>query len=77
MVMLETKDTTLCTGFLIYGGQVTCFIDFTNIDTSVWLGFVDPKSQRGGSQSVHTDVFVEAKEIDYVNIFVEEAIATK
>ena len=35
MVMLETKDTTLCTGFLIYGGQVTCFIDFTNIDTSV------------------------------------------
>ena len=67
----------MCTGFLLCGGKATCFTDSTNIDTSVQVGFVDPKSQRGGSQSVHTDVFVEAKEIDYVNIFVEEAIATK
>ena len=34
MVMLATKDTTVCTGFIIYGGHATCFTDSTNIDKS-------------------------------------------
>ena len=54
-----------------------CFTDFTNIDTTGWVGFVDTKSQRGGSQSVHTDVFAEAGETYYVNPLVEKAIAMK
>ena len=58
MVMLTTKDTTTCTGLLIYGGQTACFTDSTNIDTSGWVGFVDPSTQIGNSQSVHTNVFV-------------------
>ena len=56
MVMLTTKGTTVCKGFLLYGGQATCFADSTNIDRSGWVGFVHPDNQRGGSQSVHTDV---------------------
>ena len=67
VVMLATKYTTVCTRFLLYGAQATCFTDSTNIDTSVWLGFLDPKTQRGGIQSVHTNVFLEAGEINYVN----------
>ena len=34
-------------------------------------------TQRGDSQSVHTDVFVEAGETDSVNYLLEKAIATK
>ena len=56
MVMLTTKDTSVCTGCLLYGGQKACFIDSTNIDTSGLVGFVDPNTQRGGSKSVQTDV---------------------
>ena len=42
MVMLTIKDTTVCTGFLLYGGQTTCFTYSANIDTSGWVSFVDP-----------------------------------
>ena len=44
MVMLTTKDTDVCTGFLLYGAQATCFTDSTNIDTSMLVGFVYPKT---------------------------------
>ena len=58
MVWLSTKDTTVCTGLLLYGGQAACFTDSANSERSGWMGFVDQNSQRGGSQSVHTDVLV-------------------
>ena len=74
MVMLTTKDITVCTGLWLYGGQKAYFTDSTNIDTTVWGGFVDPKSQRGDSQRVHTDVFVEAGETYYVNLLVERPL---
>ena len=45
MVMLTTKDTTMCTEFLIYGGKTAYFIDSTNIDTTGWVVFVDPKKK--------------------------------
>ena len=77
MLMLATKDTTACTGFLLYGVQATCFTDSTNIDTSVWVGFVDTNNQRGGLYRVHTDVFVKAGETDYVNPLEEKANAMK
>ena len=77
MVMLTTKDTTVFTRFLLYGGQTACFTDSTNIDTSGWVGFVDPKTQRGVRQSIHTDVFVEAGETNYVNPLVDKANAMK
>ena len=77
MVMLTTKDITLSAGFLLYGGQTACFTDSTNIETSGWVGFVDPKTKIGGSQRVHTDVFVEDEETDYVNPLAEKANAMK
>ena len=77
MVMLSTKNTTVCTGFLFYGGQTACFTDYTNIDTRGWVGFVYPMKQRGDIRSVHTDALVEAGETDYVNPLEEKAIATK
>ena len=73
ILVLARKDTTVCTGFLLYGGQTACFTDSTNIDTSVWVGFVEPKIQRGCSQSVHTDVFKEAGVTYYVNPLMEKA----
>ena len=48
----------MCTGLLLYGGQAACFTDSANSERSGWMGFVDQNSQRGGSQSVHTDVLV-------------------
>ena len=52
-------------------------MDSTNIDTSVWVGVVYPKTKIWGSKSVHTNLLVEAGETDYVNPLVEKAIATK
>ena len=63
----------MCTGFLLYGAHTACFTHSTNIATSGWVGFVDPRSQRGGSQSVHTDAFVEAGETEYVNVLTDNA----
>ena len=56
---------------------MACFTDSTNIDTSGWVGSGDTTSQRGDSHSVHTDVFAEAGETDYVNTLVEKSIAMK
>ena len=75
IILLETKDTTVCTGFMLYGGQATCFTYSTNIDTSVWVGFIDPNTWRGGSQSVHTNVLIEAEETYNVNPLAEKANA--
>ena len=77
MIMLEIKDTTMCTGFLLCGGKATCFTDSTNIDTSLWVGFIDLNTQRGVIQSNHSDVFEEAWETSYVNPLVLKAITTK
>ena len=52
-------------------------MDYTNTDTSVWVAFVDPKNQRGGSHIFHTDYFVEAGETDYLNSLVEKVIVMK
>ena len=51
------------------------FTDSTNIDTSVGVSFVVPKSQLGHSKSVHNDVFVEAGETGYVNTLTDNANA--
>ena len=67
----------MCTRFMLYGGHATCFTDSTNIDTSGWVGFVDPKTQIGDSQSAHIDVLAEAGETDYVNPPVEKGITMK
>ena len=77
MLALSTKNTTVCTGFMIYGGQTACFMDSNNIDTSGWVRFVDPYNERGGSQSVHTNVFAEAKENYSGNPLVEKANSMK
>ena len=77
MVMLTTKDKTVCTGLLLHEGQPACFTDSTNIVICGLAGFVDPNTQRGGIKSVHTDIFVEDGETDYENPLVEKAIAMK
>ena len=77
MVVLATKDTSVSKGFLFYGGKATCFTDSTNIDTSLWVGFIDLNTQRGVIQSNHSDVFEEAWETSYVNPLVLKAITTK
>ena len=77
MVILTTKDTTVSMRFLLYGVEATCFTDSANIDTGGWVGFVDPRTQKESSQSVHTDVFAEAGETYYVNPLVEKANAMK
>ena len=77
MIVLETKDTTVCTRFLLYGGQATCFIDSTHVDRSGWVGSFYPNTQIGGSQSIHTDVIAEAGDTDYVNPLVWKANVTK
>ena len=56
---------------------MACFTDSTNIDTSVWVGNVDPKTQRGVSQIFHTNIFVQAGETYYVNPLVEKTNAMK
>ena len=77
MIVLKTKDTTVCTGLLLHEGQPACFTDSTKIDTSGWVGNVDPKTRRGGSQSVKTNVFAQAEETYYVNPLVAKANAMK
>ena len=77
MVMLTTNDTTVCPGFMLCGRKATFLMDYTNTDTSVWVAFVDPKNQRGGSHIFHTDYFVEAGETDYLNSLVEKVIVMK
>ena len=77
MVMLTTKNTTVFTGFLLYGIKATYFTDSTNTDTIWWAGFVYPKTRRGGSQSVHTNVLVDTGETVYENPLVEKADAMK
>ena len=76
MIVLATKDTTVCTGFLLYVENIL-FTDSAIIDTSVWVRFVDTNTQRGGSHSVHTNIFTEAGETYYVNPLMEKAIAMK
>ena len=77
MVLLASEDTTVCTGLLLYGGHETCFTYSINIDTSWYVGSGDTTSQRGDSKSVHTDVFAEAGETDYVNTLVEKSNSMK
>ena len=77
MIVLATKDTTVCTVFLRHEGQLACFTYSTNIDQSGWVDNVDPKTQIEVRQSVHTDVFAQAEETYYVNPLVAKAIVTK
>ena len=56
---------------------MACFIDSMDIYKSGGVGFVDPKTQRGGSQSFHTNIVVENGETSYVSPLAEKANATK